>query len=409
MAHKVFSTEPTLVNLWRLQTIPGLKEIAFQIGIKLKSGLRKEEMLQALVEYVMTETKNFLECLYFYELEIFQKIVDGDYTEKEARQSGMISFLDRLNLLYVEKRAGVSDNKVSLPVELKEKIKGLLKLEMKRRKDAGFDLFEKLSIGLSNIYGVVPLGDIFSRLTELEAISGKVFDIGEMDSGMGPIFGNLILIEDEGPNLVSPFANYVGYTPETYYIDYRLEAAEFDLHTILDFGEMPYPKFRTERAKAFRKAITGRLQQGTVEDEIRKQWLDHQIEKESLMPDLNNYIFIRETDVNNVMRALMNFVNGVPFWRLRGHSSEEIGRRNMKERQGPMRIFPGPNLRSQGYTSVGDFIGEDAVRELSDRFEFPDYDHIDDYSPWTRSDRKVGRNEPCPCGSGKKYKNCCGK
>mgnify|MGYP003291732256 CR=1 FL=1 len=22
---------------------------------------------------------------------------------------------------------------------------------------------------------------------------------------------------------------------------------------------------------------------------------------------------------------------------------------------------------------------------------------------------KVGRNEPCPCGSGKKYKKCCGK
>ena len=25
-----------------------------------------------------------------------------------------------------------------------------------------------------------------------------------------------------------------------------------------------------------------------------------------------------------------------------------------------------------------------------------------------RSDRKVGRNDPCPCGSGKKYKRCCG-
>lgn len=23
--------------------------------------------------------------------------------------------------------------------------------------------------------------------------------------------------------------------------------------------------------------------------------------------------------------------------------------------------------------------------------------------------KKVGRNEPCPCGSGKKYKHCCGK
>ena len=27
----------------------------------------------------------------------------------------------------------------------------------------------------------------------------------------------------------------------------------------------------------------------------------------------------------------------------------------------------------------------------------------------SRSARKVGRNAPCPCGSGKKYKNCCGK
>jgi preprotein translocase subunit SecA len=26
-----------------------------------------------------------------------------------------------------------------------------------------------------------------------------------------------------------------------------------------------------------------------------------------------------------------------------------------------------------------------------------------------RKDKKVGRNDPCPCGSGKKYKKCCGK
>ncbi len=28
--------------------------------------------------------------------------------------------------------------------------------------------------------------------------------------------------------------------------------------------------------------------------------------------------------------------------------------------------------------------------------------------PFKRTTRKVGRNEPCPCGSGKKYKKCCG-
>ena len=29
--------------------------------------------------------------------------------------------------------------------------------------------------------------------------------------------------------------------------------------------------------------------------------------------------------------------------------------------------------------------------------------------PYVRKGAKVGRNDPCPCGSGKKYKNCCGR
>lgn len=29
--------------------------------------------------------------------------------------------------------------------------------------------------------------------------------------------------------------------------------------------------------------------------------------------------------------------------------------------------------------------------------------------PYVRTEKKIGRNAPCPCGSGKKYKNCCGK
>ncbi|MDJ0907804.1 MAG: preprotein translocase subunit SecA [Woeseiaceae bacterium] len=33
----------------------------------------------------------------------------------------------------------------------------------------------------------------------------------------------------------------------------------------------------------------------------------------------------------------------------------------------------------------------------------------DPVATFVRGSRKVGRNEPCPCGSGKKYKQCCGK
>ncbi len=35
-------------------------------------------------------------------------------------------------------------------------------------------------------------------------------------------------------------------------------------------------------------------------------------------------------------------------------------------------------------------------------------DSISDTVPFVRDTPKVGRNEPCPCGSGKKYKKCCG-
>ena len=29
-------------------------------------------------------------------------------------------------------------------------------------------------------------------------------------------------------------------------------------------------------------------------------------------------------------------------------------------------------------------------------------------NPIRRVTRKIGRNEPCPCGSGRKFKKCCG-
>jgi hypothetical protein len=35
-------------------------------------------------------------------------------------------------------------------------------------------------------------------------------------------------------------------------------------------------------------------------------------------------------------------------------------------------------------------------------------DDNEDITPYKRESPKIGRNDPCPCGSGKKYKKCCG-
>ena len=54
-------------------------------------------------------------------------------------------------------------------------------------------------------------------------------------------------------------------------------------------------------------------------------------------------------------------------------------------------------------------LGPACLRERS-RFVYEQghWFYLDGRSAKTRSD-KIGRNAPCPCGSGKKYKQCCGR
>ena len=44
----------------------------------------------------------------------------------------------------------------------------------------------------------------------------------------------------------------------------------------------------------------------------------------------------------------------------------------------------------------------------NDQWLYVDGDIKDDALPVKRPGPKVGRNDPCPCGSGRKFKKCCG-
>jgi hypothetical protein len=50
---------------------------------------------------------------------------------------------------------------------------------------------------------------------------------------------------------------------------------------------------------------------------------------------------------------------------------------------------------------------EDAKEELRGSYDDDDYRDWSYQEPYVRPEPKVGRNDPCPCGSGKKYKKCC--
>jgi len=49
------------------------------------------------------------------------------------------------------------------------------------------------------------------------------------------------------------------------------------------------------------------------------------------------------------------------------------------------------------------------AQEIEDNVSDEAQGEAENHDPYVRAERKVGRNEPCPCGSGKKFKHCHGK
>ena len=74
----------------------------------------------------------------------------------------------------------------------------------------------------------------------------------------------------------------------------------------------------------------------------------------------------------------------------------------------PTDMLIGMDIISQGDFAVTNFRNQTCVS-----FRVPSAEHIDFCTqkpkPFTNPTKTVGRNDPCQCGSGKKYKKCCGK
>lgn len=54
-------------------------------------------------------------------------------------------------------------------------------------------------------------------------------------------------------------------------------------------------------------------------------------------------------------------------------------------------------------------IHQEEMQALEEYLKSPEAQHKlkAAITPWRRAYPKVGMNDPCPCGSGKKYKKCC--
>ena len=86
--------------------------------------------------------------------------------------------------------------------------------------------------------------------------------------------------------------------------------------------------------------------------------------------------------MGEAMLMLDDYLNNMPHWQLKGHTpAETMALIESHKKQQTHRT-----RRTIGYAPD------------------PSWPPMPFIAP-----PKVGRNDPCPCGSGKKYKNCCGR
>jgi preprotein translocase subunit SecA len=106
-----------------------------------------------------------------------------------------------------------------------------------------------------------------------------------------------------------------------------------------------------------------------------------------LMANIKNEVLHNLFRSTSNLQAFENFLSTLPQFLLREHAPSS-----------PTATGPVPGRHGERM-SAGDGVstnGDGAELKL-------------DLAPVRREVPKVGRNEPCPCGSGKKFKNCCGR
>jgi len=85
--------------------------------------------------------------------------------------------------------------------------------------------------------------------------------------------------------------------------------------------------------------------------------------------------------------------------RIQVRSQEEIDREEEERRRRLARAMQLQHAEAPSVVAAGSEIGEEPRAEPGSPLAS---------APYVRGDRKVGRNEACPCGSGRKYKHCHG-
>lgn len=253
-----------------------------------------------------------------------------------------------------------------------------------------YQRLQQYAYGLLALYGILPIEQFSDEIEHFPFSSEETIDELITMLGFSELFflhSNRIDEKKDEVILVSPWVMDSKKVWKEIQKRKNIPYKVFEYEEIMAAGQLPYPAFTSEFTENIMDLLnyTGNTFKDKKTFEPAEQtltdiWFNIQ-EGESPVAGIEamlaDFPSKHRKLTNEVVGLYSNYQNSLPRWDLKGHSPAEA-------------FEMGINLPKEEEYEPRTFIDSNG-------------------SPFINASPKIGRNDPCPCGSGKKFKNCCGR
>lgn len=393
-----------LVDAFKINTKEELKDISKLLRISVSSKLRKEEYSATLARKVLSNPEAWLSRLTYYELTLLQKLVHaGPENFVEEPDFLIESTLEYLSLVFVDRSFSMDEGKVRYIIcdELRESIAPHLDKVLATEEQTSHFMIEQYANGILNLYGCLHyevfnnilceyLHDILPKATILETVASSMLIQGNTFSMIGRYGANTYI---KSTLLLEP----ARLEDDLYQHRHIKKLKRFTKEEVFAMGEMPIfniPCACSDKLKIYMTKDLG-LSEEAAASLMIDLWYSMQIDTDpmSAIASVIENKFSSIQELQKIVELFMNYCNQCPCWFLKGHSPMEISTLfgGNKLKKAPPRLIAGLDMKASSM---------DMALDTQTQFDKMFYTFLG---------QNIGRNDPCPCGSGKKYKNCCGR
>ena len=345
-----------------------LKEIAKSHGLTGYSKMKKAELVELVVNHLLNydTIEDSLLLASNKELTAFEKVMAGEVVKLEEDATDYVYF-------FMQGYYNINNNQeVSIPDEVKRMYPIICSAEFKKRRTSFHNVLDYCKAGV-NLYGIVPMEQICKIYNQNNKIE---LSVDELVQVVTKAQSRECVVEIKGNDFIHELIT----TSESAY-DRLLEKQgnkPFYLPTKSDFLNYADDTF-VEKNEYYGSFISFLKKELFMSDEMAESLVyeiecmySEGIEITEMATNLTNQGLEFTSNEQRVifLGEVANYTNYIRLWENRGNNKVELGIAS-----NPSNVM---SIQSNAKTVV-------------------------------RSEKKVGRNDVCPCGSGKKYKFCCGR